>query len=100
MQAGEIGRCTAASTWKLALKHDDGAIEAELDVDQNRTGVRWTVALDDRGTRVFAGTAVTKAPSGSFVVARRIADRPGTDTIVARATNPATGEVCRATGSL
>lgn len=89
------GRCTGASTWKLKVKPDDGRIEAEFEVDQNRNGVRWTVLMGDNGVRVFTGSAVTVGPSGSFEVNRRIPNRAGADTIVARATNPATGEVCR-----
>ena len=102
-KAGDVrtsGRCTGASTWKLKLKTGDGALEAEAEVDQNRNGVRWTVWLDDNKVRVFTGTAVTKAPSGSFSVSRRIPNRAGTDAVVLRATNPATGEVCRGTASI
>lgn len=102
-KAGDVvrtGRCTGASTWKLKVKPDNGRIEAEFEVDQNRNGVRWTVLMGDNGVRVFSGSAVTVAPSGSFEVNRLIPNRAGSDTIVARATNPATGEVCRGTAVL
>jgi hypothetical protein len=102
-KSGEVirrGRCTGASTWKLKVKPDNGRIEAEFEVDQNRNGVRWIVLMGDNGVRVFTGSAVTVAPSGSFEVARRIPNRAGADNIVARATNPATGEVCRGTATL
>lgn len=94
------GRCTARTTSKLKVKHDDGRIEAELEVDSNRNGQRWNVRLTDQGVLVFAGAATTKAPSGSFEVERRIPNRAGTDVIRATATNPATGETCTATASL
>lgn len=94
------GRCTGRTTSKLKVKHDDGRIEAEVEVDSNRNGQRWNVHITDQGVQVFAGTAITKAPSGSFEVERRIPNRAGTDVITATATNPATGETCRATASL
>ena len=39
------GKCTASSTWKLKVKSDDGRIETEFEVDQNRVGKRWRVTL-------------------------------------------------------
>ena len=39
------GTCTKASTAKLKLSPEDGAIEVEFEVDQNRNGVRWSVSL-------------------------------------------------------
>jgi len=90
------GTCTINSTSKLKAKHDDGRIEVEFEVDQNRNNRLWTVRIWDDGVRVFTGTRRTVAPSGSFTVERRIPNRAGTDTIVARAVNASTGEVCRA----
>jgi hypothetical protein len=90
------GTCTIASTAKLKAKHDNGRIEVEFEVDQNRNNRLWTVSISDNGTRVFTGTRRTVAPSGSFSVERRIANRAGTDRIVARAVNARSGEVCRA----
>jgi hypothetical protein len=69
----------------------------EFEVDQNRNNRLWTVRIYDDGVRVFTGLRRTVAPSGSFTVAPRIINRAGTDTIVARAVNATTGEVCRAT---
>ncbi len=90
------GSCTGHSTSKLKAKHDNGRIEVEFEVDQNRNGKVWRVKLWDDGVRVFAGYRTTVAPSGSFSLSRRIANRAGTDTIVAKATNLKSGEVCRA----
>jgi hypothetical protein len=89
------GRCTAGSTAKLKAKHDDGRIETEFEVDQNRNGVRWTVRLRRDGATVITTSATTRAPSGSFSVERKIADPAGADRITARATSPS-GEVCTA----
>jgi hypothetical protein len=46
------------------------------------------------GVVVFNGSRRTVAPSGSFRVERRIPDRSGTDTLVAVASNAATGQRC------
>jgi hypothetical protein len=92
------GSCTGPATSKLKLSAEDGRIEVELEVDQNRVGVTWTVALRRNGTRVFRGTRVTRGPSGSFELRRLVADGAGAETISARATN-ARGQVCTATAA-
>lgn len=91
------GTCTSRSTSRIKATLDNGRIEVEFEVDQNRNNRLWTVRLYDDGIRVFTGLRRTVAPSGSFTVTRWITNRAGTDTIVARAVNASTGEVCRAT---
>jgi hypothetical protein len=88
------GRCSAGTVWKLKAKPDDGRLEVELEIDSNRNGQRWSVAIADNGVRVFTGTRTTAAPSGSFEVERHIANRAGSDRITASATNPRSGERC------
>jgi len=90
------GTCTIRSTSKIKAKLDNGRIEVEFEVDQNRNNRLWTVRIYDDGIRVFTGLRRTVAPSGSFTATRWITNRAGTDTIVARAVNASTGEVCRA----
>jgi hypothetical protein len=80
------GTCTNGSTWKLKAKHDDGRIEWEFEVDTNRNGRVWAVKVTDNGRTVFSGNRTTRAPSGSFSVERRTANRAGVDAIRARAT--------------
>ncbi len=91
------GSCTLYSTAKLKAKLDNGRIEVEFEVDQNRNNRLWNVKVWDDGHRVFTGARRTVAPSGSFTLRRLITNRAGVDTIGARATNSTTGEVCRAT---
>src|SRR6266550_2566262 len=67
------GKCSASSTWKLKAKSDDGMIETEFEVDQNRVGKRWRVTLVRNGSTVFRGIRTTLAPSGSFSVNRLLA---------------------------
>jgi hypothetical protein len=88
------GSCTAASTAKLKLSPENGHIEVEFEVDQNRNGVRWNVVLTRNGVRVASLTRVTRAPSGSFEARRVLANRPGKD--VVRATATRNGERCSA----
>ena len=88
------GVCSAGATWKLGAKRDNGRIEVEFEVDSNRVGQTWAVRMTDNGVIVFNGSRRTVAPSGSFSVERLVTDRAGTDTFVAVATNPATGQRC------
>jgi hypothetical protein len=89
------GRCTDGSTAKLKVKPDDGRLEAEFEVDQNRNGVTWSVVLRRNGNVAVSTRATTRGPSGSFSVERKIADGAGSDRVAARATSPS-GEVCTA----
>lgn len=91
--------CTAGSTAKLKLSPEGRGIEVELEVDQNRNRVRWRVRIvRSGGGEIFAGSRVTRPPSGSFEVRRVISNEAGTDTIRARATSPS-GEICRIAAS-
>lgn len=90
------GRCSAGTTWKLKASADDGRIETEFEVDQNRVGRRWRVTLSRGGSVVFRGTRTTVAPSGSFEVRRLLASSAGSSRISAVATAVSGGETCRA----
>lgn len=89
------GSCSRHSTWKLKLSKDDGRIETDFEVDQNRVGRKWRVTLKRNGNRFFRGIRITQAPSGSFEVRRFTNNGAGTDKIVARARNLRSGELCK-----
>jgi hypothetical protein len=93
------GTCTGASTSKLKLTNEDGRIEVEFELDQNRVGRTWTVVLRHNGVVARRLVRVTRAPSGSFEARALLANRAGADRIAARATSR-TGEVCRASASI
>ena len=93
------GRCSGAATAKLKAKHDGGRLETEFEVDQNRSGVRWSVRVTRNGKVAVSTAATTAARSGSFSIERRLTDGPGTDRIVARATS-SSGQVCTASVSV
>lgn len=94
------GTCSKGAHWKLKAGARDSGIETEFEVDSNKAGQVWSVRMTDNGTQVFAGKKTTVAPSGSFSVERRVANRAGKDRIVATASNAATGEQCTGTVSL
>ena len=90
------GVCTQSSTSKLKASREDGGVELEFEVDQNRVGVRWQASIHRNGRLVRRASRVTRAPSGSFELRVVVSDRAGTDRFRAVATSPA-GERCRAT---
>lgn len=89
------GSCSAQSDWKLKLSPENGRIEVEFEVDQNRVGRTWNVRLKHDGAVFWRGQRTTQAPSGSFEVRRVTSNDAGPDRIAARAVNPVSGEVCR-----
>jgi hypothetical protein len=88
------GSCGGASNWKLKAKPDNGRLETEFEVDQNRNGVAWAVTIKRNGRTAFHGGRTTTAPSGSFSVSRRLANGAGKDRITAVAKRA--GETCSA----
>ena len=94
----KVGKCSGSSTWKLKTKLDNGRLETEFEVDQNRVGRQWRVSLVQNGRTVFSGSRRTVAPSGSFEARKLLSNAPGADRIVGKARALAGGETC--TGSL
>jgi len=91
------GTCTGSATSKIKLSAENGRIEVEFEVDQNRNGVPWRVTLRRNGAVVVSTTRRTHAPSGSFSLERVIAGSGGTVTAVA---TRASGERCTARASI
>ncbi|HEV2952389.1 MAG TPA: hypothetical protein VGZ51_09800 [Actinomycetota bacterium] len=88
------GACSGRSDWKLKLSEENGRIEVEYEVDQNRVGDAWRVGIRHDGGLVFAGRRTTKPPSGSFEVRLVQRNRAGNDMFRGRAVNTRTGETC------
>jgi hypothetical protein len=93
------GVCDGAATSKIKLKAENGRIEVEFEVDQNRNGRSWTVTLRRNGNRFFRGVRTTHAPSGSFEVRRLTTNGAGPDKITARAVAHRNGQVCKASAT-
>jgi hypothetical protein len=89
------GSCSRSTDWKLKLSPENGRIEVEGEIDSNVNGQTWNVKLKRNGNVFWSGTRTTQAPSGSFEVRRLATNGAGTDGFVLKATNAATGEVCR-----
>ncbi|MFP5252368.1 MAG: hypothetical protein ACLGH4_01050 [Actinomycetes bacterium] len=89
------GSCTGTTDWKLKASPENGRIEVEGEIDSNRNGQTWRWRIRHNGSLSASGTATTQPPSGSFEVRRLLVDVAGTDSIVFRARNPRTDEVCR-----
>lgn len=99
---GDVKRessCTGNNSAKLKLSREDGRIEAEFEVDQNRAGVTWRVVFRRNGVVALRTKATTRDPSGSFEVRRVLADGRGADSITARAVSPS-GNVCTVYASI
>jgi hypothetical protein len=94
------GTCSLSSTAKLKLSPENGRVEVEFEVDENRNGKTWNVVMNRNGARVVSRKAVTRAPSGSFEARAVIAAGTPKTTVTAVARRAATGEVCRATATL
>jgi hypothetical protein len=92
------GGCTMSADWKLKASPEDGRIEVEAEVDSNQSGQTWNWRIRHDGSLSAKGSATTSGPSGSFEVRRKLVNMAGGDSIVFRARNPRSDEVCR--GSL
>jgi len=92
------GSCSASTDWKLKLSPEDGRVEVEFEVDQNRNGQTWNVTLKKNGSSFWSGQRTTQAPSGSFET-RRVVSGANGDRFTGIATNPRSGEVCRGTAT-
>ena len=88
----KTGQCSGASDWKLKLSPENGQIEVEFEVDQNRNRQLWHVQIEHNGQVVLDRDFRTRRPSGSFEAQVVEPNRAGADTFVARARNAKTGE--------
>ncbi len=98
-KAGDIvksGNCTGSTDYKFKVQPRGSTFEYEFEVDSNRNGQTWNLRITDNAAVVFTGARNTVAPSGSFSVKGRTANRSGQDTFVAKASNASTGETCTA----
>src|SRR4051794_5251673 len=93
------GTCSRGATSKLTLKQRDGRIEAEFEIDHNRAGTLWSVAVVQEHRVVWRGKRRTAGRSGSFSVSRSLADLVGADQVMARGVGPR-GLTCTAIATL
>jgi hypothetical protein len=86
------GTCTARSAAKLKLSSEDSRIEVEVEVDQNRNGVPWTVVLTRDGTRRGARHAGDEGAE-RLVLPAEAGREPGRDGCDPRGRDPARGDL-------
>ena len=79
------GTCTKASTSKLKLSNENGRIEVEFEVDQNRVGRVWAVAVRRNGVVVGRQTRSLVPRAAPSTARLLLANRAGTDRISATA---------------
>lgn len=89
------GSCSGPTDWKWKVGPEDGGLEAEFEVDSNRSGVSWRVRLFHDGVRYVNVVRQTNA-RGEIEIERRVANNAGTDNFRAFARNLDTGETCNA----
>jgi hypothetical protein len=95
-----LGHCSGSTDWEMEVYLEDGRIESEFEVDHSRSGAHWDWTMKNDGSRFANGHATIASGRDSFVVVRFSTNGPGPDTIVSRAVNRATGEVCSGTITL
>jgi hypothetical protein len=95
------GTCSVAGRWRLEL--DDmmmmDRIGVHFEIWSATGGQVWKVRLADNGT-VFSHGPRMMGRYGHFMIYTWARDQSGTDRIVARGVNRATGEVCRGVASI
>jgi surface antigen len=95
----KAGACTIRSKSKLkANAPKNGRIQVEFEVESHRTGQVWNVLLTDNGKSFLSRKSTTKA--GELHARAFAKNQAGTDAIWATATNPASGETCKAAVSV
>lgn len=47
--------------WDLSLDKERGRIEADLDIDSDRSGQRWKITMKHNGKTIYSGTRTTDA---------------------------------------
>jgi len=93
--AKDVDGCDAASTYKLkVVTEDDGRLTVIGIVWSNDNDV-WSWRLKHNGDVSYSGDVKAKDADQSFRIVRSMVDWSGPDTIVFRAQNDDTGEVCR-----
>ena len=95
VEKSKRGNCSKSSTWHLDLEKDDGQIDIDFEGQTSKAGKTWKFKVKQNGVVRHKGKTVTEA-DGEFDVDRDVKDRSGTDTIVVRAKQGASGEVCKA----
>lgn len=91
-----VGTCTASSDWKLKVTEEAGRLYVVATLDSGVGDQVWDWTLLHNDEVSDEGRKATRDESGFFRISRTMLDFPGTDDVGFRATQPRTGETCRA----
>jgi len=88
--------CTQGTKAMLTLSHDDGHVEAEMELHADKAGQLWKVRFYNEGVKALTVSERTNSSDGggTLSVSRLLTDHGGTDAITATATNQVTKERC------
>lgn len=94
--------CSQGTNAMLTLSHDDGRVEAEIELHTDNAGDVWKVRFYNENVRALAVKQRANAEDGggTLSVSRLLTHHAGTDRITVIATNQATQERCVARASL
>jgi hypothetical protein len=88
--------CTQGTNAMLTLSHDDGHVEAEIELHADQAGHTWKVRFYNENVKALTVSQQTNAEDGggTLSVSRLLTNHAGTDRITATATNQFTKERC------
>ena len=93
MEREKAKQCSLSSFATLSLEKEFGRIDADFEIENAPTARSWNVRIKHNGNVVLRTQRIADY-EGDLDVMQQVADRPGFDRFVARATGP-NGEVCR-----
>ncbi|GAB3767032.1 hypothetical protein FB382_001706 [Nocardioides ginsengisegetis] len=93
--AKDVDSCSGPSTYKLKVTPDDDGHLQVVGVVWSDDNDVWSWRLKHNGDVSYTGDVKAKDADLSFRVVRTMVDLAGPDTVVFRAENDDTGEVCR-----
>jgi hypothetical protein len=88
--------CPQGTNAMLTLSHDDGHVEAEMELHADKAGQVWRIRFYNEGVRALTVSQRTNSSEGggTLSVSRLLTDHSGTNAITATATNQVTKERC------
>jgi hypothetical protein len=94
--------CTLGTKALLTLSHDDGHVEAEIELHAAKSGQSWRIRFFNDGVRVLTLTRNTVAEDGGGTLSssRLLTDHADGNVITVRVVNQATGERCAVSASV
>lgn len=88
--------CTEGTRAALTLSHDDGRVEAEIELHAGRGGEVWKLHFYNESVKALSVSRRTSGTTsgGTLSVSRLLTNHAGKDRIKVTATNQVTGERC------